>query len=236
MRLIKRYSNRKLYDTQTRTYITLDGIAALVAEGADIKVVDNDTDEDLTNVVLSQLLLERERSRRSLPSGLLSGLLRSSETLGRGLSSLARPLPVSPGGFVAFLEHEIERSLKFWVEVGQGSEEEVLRQIEGLIEKRRKAKTAGPHIEAAQPTPPGFNLLRRRSLDDFEDWSQDKSKTSTTSAPVNSLAEQAGMLSRQARLLSEILAQNNLDVNTARQLEAELAEIAERLKNWETRI
>src|SRR5690242_7672202 len=141
MRLIKRYSNRKLYDTATRTYITLEGIEALVQEGAEIKVVDNDTDEDLTTVILSQLLLERARSRRSPSSGLLSGLLRSGETPAPGLSNLARPLPLESGGLKGMLEHEIERSLKFWLELGQGSEEEVLRLVEGLVENRRRAKT-----------------------------------------------------------------------------------------------
>jgi polyhydroxyalkanoate synthesis repressor PhaR len=146
MRVIKRYSNRKLYDTTTRTYVTLEHVAEMVADSVEIKVVDNDTDEDLTTVILSQILLERERSKRSLPTTLLSGLLRSGETLGRNLSgTLKRPTETSRAGLLGFLEGEIERSLKFWTDLGLGSEEEVLRLLDNIIEKRRRARPPRRH-------------------------------------------------------------------------------------------
>jgi polyhydroxyalkanoate synthesis repressor PhaR len=59
--LIKKYANRKLYDTRNSRYITLDGIAQLVREGHEIKVVDRDNGQDLTQVTLSQIVLEEER-------------------------------------------------------------------------------------------------------------------------------------------------------------------------------
>ncbi len=59
--LIKKYANRKLYDTRTSRYITLDGIADLVRDGHDIRVVDRDTGQDLTQVTLSQIVLEEEK-------------------------------------------------------------------------------------------------------------------------------------------------------------------------------
>jgi polyhydroxyalkanoate synthesis repressor PhaR len=59
--LIKKYANRKLYDTQTSRYITLEGIAGLVRDGQTIEVVDRDTGQDLTQVVLSQIVLEEEK-------------------------------------------------------------------------------------------------------------------------------------------------------------------------------
>jgi polyhydroxyalkanoate synthesis repressor PhaR len=59
--LIKKYANRKLYDTRTSRYITLDGIAQLVREGHEIKVVDRDNGQDLTQVTLSQIVLEEEK-------------------------------------------------------------------------------------------------------------------------------------------------------------------------------
>jgi polyhydroxyalkanoate synthesis repressor PhaR len=59
--LIKKYANRKLYDTRTSRYITLDGIAQLVREGHDIKVVDRDNGHDLTQVTLSQIVLSEEK-------------------------------------------------------------------------------------------------------------------------------------------------------------------------------
>ena len=58
--LIKKYANRKLYDTRTSRYITLEGIAQLVRDGHEIKVVDSDQ-RDLTQVTLSQVVLEEEK-------------------------------------------------------------------------------------------------------------------------------------------------------------------------------
>jgi polyhydroxyalkanoate synthesis repressor PhaR len=59
--LIKKYANRKLYDTRTSRYITLDGIAELVREGHEVKVVDRDNGHDLTQVTLSQVVLSQEK-------------------------------------------------------------------------------------------------------------------------------------------------------------------------------
>ena len=59
--LIKKYANRKLYDTRTSRYVTLDGVAQLVRDGHEIKVVDRDNGHDLTHVTLSQIVLEEEK-------------------------------------------------------------------------------------------------------------------------------------------------------------------------------
>ncbi len=73
--LIKRYANRKLYNTDTSRYITLKGIAELLEQQHDVKVIDNETGEDITNVALSQILVDSERSGgASLPRNVLSDL------------------------------------------------------------------------------------------------------------------------------------------------------------------
>jgi polyhydroxyalkanoate synthesis repressor PhaR len=59
--LIKKYANRKLYDTRTSRYITLDEIGQLVRRGHEIKVVDRDNGADLTQVTLSQVVLSEEK-------------------------------------------------------------------------------------------------------------------------------------------------------------------------------
>jgi polyhydroxyalkanoate synthesis repressor PhaR len=59
--LIKKYANRKLYDSRASRYITLDEIAQLVRDGHEIKVVDRDTGADLTQVTLSQIVLTEEK-------------------------------------------------------------------------------------------------------------------------------------------------------------------------------
>jgi polyhydroxyalkanoate synthesis repressor PhaR len=72
--LIKRYANRKLYNTQTSRYITLKGIADLLESGEDVRVIDNETGEDITGVTLSQILVDTERSNRNASGTLLTGL------------------------------------------------------------------------------------------------------------------------------------------------------------------
>ena len=59
--LIKRYPNRKLYNTDAKRYITLDTIAELIRDGNDVEVRDHETGEDLTGVTLSQIIFEREK-------------------------------------------------------------------------------------------------------------------------------------------------------------------------------
>ena len=78
MRTIKRYSNRKLYDTQNKKYITLNEIAKLVRSGVDLRVLDNETEEDLTNITLSLILHENERTHKgSLPKSFFTNVLQS---------------------------------------------------------------------------------------------------------------------------------------------------------------
>lgn len=78
-RRIKRYNNRKLYDTEASEYVSLSDIAELVRSGETVQVVDNATEEDLTAQTLTQIILEEGKDGRHLiPSDLLHQLLRRS--------------------------------------------------------------------------------------------------------------------------------------------------------------
>lgn len=59
-RLIKKYPNRRLYDTETSKYITLANLKDLMVSGAVIRVVDSNSDEDLTRSILMQIIMEAE--------------------------------------------------------------------------------------------------------------------------------------------------------------------------------
>jgi polyhydroxyalkanoate synthesis repressor PhaR len=61
-RVIKRYANRKLYDTQDSKYVTLDRIAELVRNGEEVKVLDNKSQKDMTKVTLAQIIYEEQKS------------------------------------------------------------------------------------------------------------------------------------------------------------------------------
>jgi polyhydroxyalkanoate synthesis repressor PhaR len=69
--LIKKYANRKLYDTQTSRYITLDGITQLVRDGEEIQVVERESGKDITSLVLSQIVVGEEKRDQSATSDLL---------------------------------------------------------------------------------------------------------------------------------------------------------------------
>ncbi len=78
MRTIKRYANRKLYDTQESRYVTLEQIALMIRQGEDVKVVDNNSKEDLTSVTLAQIIFEEEKKQRSfLPLSTLRNIIQS---------------------------------------------------------------------------------------------------------------------------------------------------------------
>src|SRR5262244_2511189 len=71
--LIKKYGNRRLYDSTNSRYVNLDDIAALVREGEDVQVVDAKSGRDLTRVTLTQIITEDARDK---PTGLPLELLR----------------------------------------------------------------------------------------------------------------------------------------------------------------
>ncbi len=81
MHLIKKYANRKLYDTTDKCYLTMDRLSELIKEGAEVTIVDNETGKDLTASILTQLLArERLVSESAVPPGILMQMLRK----GRG--------------------------------------------------------------------------------------------------------------------------------------------------------
>lgn len=77
-RTIKRYSNRKLYDTESSKYVTLEEIAHMVKAGEEIVIIDNKTKDDLTSVTLTQIIYEEEKRKSRMPLGMLRSLITSS--------------------------------------------------------------------------------------------------------------------------------------------------------------
>ncbi|MDF1562092.1 MAG: polyhydroxyalkanoate synthesis regulator DNA-binding domain-containing protein [Deltaproteobacteria bacterium] len=104
-RVLKKYGNRRLYDTEASRYVTLAEVEQLIQAGSDIEVVDAKTGEDLTRAVLAQIISERQSSREVLPVAFLTRVIRTGaspearEKLGeqllgvvRGFSELQRNL------------------------------------------------------------------------------------------------------------------------------------------------
>ena len=80
-RTIKRYQNRKLYDTHRSSYVTLEEIAHIIRSGSDIKVIDNRTGKDITYMTQIQLLFDQEKKSynkvKTGDAGLLTRVIRS---------------------------------------------------------------------------------------------------------------------------------------------------------------
>ena len=85
-RVVKRYANRKLYDTQRSRYVTLDQIAEMIRAGEDVKIVDNNSKEDLTAITLAQIIFEEEKKSSFLPLSALRGII---QTSGASITQLA---------------------------------------------------------------------------------------------------------------------------------------------------
>jgi len=74
--IIKKYANRRLYNTETSSYITLEHLAAMTREGRDFKVIDAKTEDDITHNVLTQIIMEEEtRGQTMLPVSFLRQLI-----------------------------------------------------------------------------------------------------------------------------------------------------------------
>lgn len=113
MRQIKKYPNRKFYDTVDKRYVSLSGIASLVRDGEEIWVLDNPTGEDITSIVLSEILRQQERRNSFLPTALLTALVR------RGYSGWDRLL----------------ESLRSWLEAAHLLEDELEERIDALVDR-----------------------------------------------------------------------------------------------------
>lgn len=90
MKLIKRYTNRKLYDTERSCYVTLDEIAEMVRDGEEVSIIDNRSGEDLTTVTLAQIVYEAEKKdKRLLPLQSLRLIIQSPAEF---LNRISRPV------------------------------------------------------------------------------------------------------------------------------------------------
>ncbi len=133
--VIKRYSNRKLYDTQESRYVTLEEIEEMIRAGKEIAVADASSGEDLTSVTLTQIILENERTHRSaLPSAFLHQLVKHGEAW---QDFVQRSMRSSLEGVVSS-QREIERVFREWT----------ARSGWGAAAPRPEAKREGAEPEA----------------------------------------------------------------------------------------
>jgi polyhydroxyalkanoate synthesis repressor PhaR len=107
MQTIKKYANRKLYHTNRKQYITLDGIAALIQAGDPVQVLDNETGEDITAQILTQVVLQTRGGGDRLPTQVLTGLIQAG---GDTIAGVRRSFWSAIGG-TSVVDSEIKRRL-----------------------------------------------------------------------------------------------------------------------------
>ncbi|MEQ8275971.1 MAG: polyhydroxyalkanoate synthesis regulator DNA-binding domain-containing protein [Deltaproteobacteria bacterium] len=119
-KVIKRYSNRKLYDTDRSKYVTLDEIAKMIKAGEEVTIIDNETKEDLTSVTLTQIIYEEEKRESRMPLGMLRNLIQTGGTT---------------------LQDLFDRSVKSPVEQAQKSVEKSVEELRHSATQIREAAT-----------------------------------------------------------------------------------------------
>ncbi len=127
MPLIKRYPNRKLYDTEAKSYVTLQDITRMIREVQDVQVVDNESGEDLTNLTLTQIILEQEKRTTSgrVPRFLLTSIIRAG---GDRLSEVRRTLEAASESATDDLE-TVREQTDAAMEQGQ----QMIDQVQALL-------------------------------------------------------------------------------------------------------
>ena len=180
MPTIKRYPNRKLYDTEAKQYITLEGIANLVREGRDVRVVDYATGEDLTAVTLAQIMFDQEKKVGGfVPHAVLSGLVKAG---GKTLSSLQHSL-APPLGIGRQVDAEIARRIDMLVGEGELTEEE------GRVLREKLTAQRSPSQEKLPTERQIEHMLEKRGIPTRADFQRLTSQVDALAAKLDQLCE-----------------------------------------------
>ena len=179
MPVIKRYPNRKLYDTEAKHYITLEEIFVLIREGEEIEVVDHTTGEDLTAITLSQIIVEQEKKRSGfLPQAVLTGLIQAG---GDTLSALRRTL-ASPLDLARQVDEEIERRVQALTSQGDLAADEGLHLRDMLLSRSHRA--ANPSALTDEQIE---QLLAKRGVPSTDDLLEVNEKLEALAAKLDEL-------------------------------------------------
>ncbi len=130
MLTIKRYPNRKFYDTEEKRYITLDDISDRIRAGREVQVIDQGSGEEITSVVLTQVIFEQEKKQSGfVPRSVLTGLVQAGGyTMGRMRSALSNPLEL-----LKQIDEEIEGRIDRLIKQGELAEDEARRWRDKLL-------------------------------------------------------------------------------------------------------
>jgi len=143
MRLIKKYDNRKLYDTETSRTVTLKDIAFYIREGQDIKIIDAN-EKDITNKVLAQVFLQENLQTKQivLNKYLLEGLIKESNKI----EEVSKKLLLAGVGLASLTQEKIDQLVNELVKRGEVEENERSKFAKHLIDKVEKGSKDFKHL------------------------------------------------------------------------------------------
>ena len=153
LRSIRRYENRKLYDPAARRYVTLEDLATMVAAGEEVQVLDQKSGEDLTNLVLAQVVLEAVKERTAaIPRQVLTRLVRF------GVGASRRPAAAAPD-LASRAREEAERIVsgllgrgRLTLEEGLSLRQEIVRSVTSVVADAQRGLERALHglVERAE--------------------------------------------------------------------------------------
>ncbi|GJM15174.1 MAG: hypothetical protein DHS20C13_05010 [Thermodesulfobacteriota bacterium] len=118
---IKKYSNRRLYDSTNKRYVTLEDIAALIRDGSEIKVIDSQSGEDITKVILIQVILESEKNKEDiLPVSFLHMLIKYGNQVAKDFFENYFLMMFQPYNYV---KDNYKKNIHMWQQMGWYPEE-----------------------------------------------------------------------------------------------------------------
>ncbi len=144
--LIKRYGNRRLYNTETSSYVNYQELVRLIRDGHDVQVVDSRTKADVTKAVLMQVILEEEKNQSVLPVSFLFQVIRSRESAVQDFFK-----NYLSSSFEAYLKtkEEFDRRFRGFLQMGSTAPElweklvpgaDVVKEFWGLGKKEQEKK------------------------------------------------------------------------------------------------
>jgi polyhydroxyalkanoate synthesis repressor PhaR len=177
--IIKRYRNRKLYNTQSKCYITLGEIEELVKEQEKVKIIDNITGNDITAITLSQIIFELEKNRAGfLPSNLLLSLVQSG---GKRIEEIRQNI-FNSLNLIHHFDVEIERRVNLLIRNGELSQEVGTQLLGKLLSVSYKEEDIRENVEGRI-----IEFLRERQIPTKNDYQTLINKIETLSKRVERL-------------------------------------------------
>jgi len=174
--IIKRYRNRKLYNTQSKRYITLEEIEELIKEHEEVQVIDNPTGNDITAITLSQIIFELEKNQAGfLPVNLLISLVQSG---GNRIEEIRRNI-FNSLNLAHHYDVEIERRVNLLIGSREFSQEAGTKLLGKLLSVSSKNEDFQENVEGRI-----LEFLRQRQIPTKNDFQTLIQKIETLSKRV----------------------------------------------------